>query len=145
MNKYDFLRQLEEQLEGFVSSQEIAESVQYYREYIEEEIRLGKTEEEVLASLGSANSIANSIIDARGNDSDSNVVYEEEIRSHEDRSSSAKVFHAEGWQSTAILIGIIVVIILLLVFAFKLVAALLQFLIPFSIVIFVIKLVTERK
>ena len=47
MNRYEFLTQLEEQLRGFVSNQEVRESVQYYQGYIEEEMRKGFTEEEV--------------------------------------------------------------------------------------------------
>ena len=147
MNRYEFLTQLEEQLRGFVSNQEVRESVQYYQSYIEEEIRNGRTEEEVLEDLGSANSIAKAIIEARGHEADTDTIYEEaeEMHQEENRSSSVKVFRTDGWKGTAILIGIVVVLVLLLVFAFRIFVALLPFMIPFALIMFLIKFVTGNR
>lgn len=147
MNKNDYLRQLEEQLRGAVSNQELMESVQFYRDYIEEEMRKGRTEEEVLDDLGSANSIAKSIIEARGFDTDyeEEAVYESDSPSYEEESPKTKVFWADGWQGTAILIGIVVLIIMLFVFAFKILAFLSPVLVPVMIGLFVIKLIQGKR
>ncbi len=156
MNRYEFLTQLEEQLRGFVSNQEVRDSVQYYQGYIEEELRKGFTEEEVLEELGSANSIAKAIIEARGHETNTDTIYEQEDRyeespyqdnpyQRENSNSSVKVFHTEGWKSTAVLIGIIVVLILLLIFAFRIIVAVLPFVIPFAFVLFLIKMVTGKR
>lgn len=155
MSKNEFLEQLEEQLQGSVSTQEMMESIQYYHDYIEQEIKNGKTEEEVLDFFGSPNGIAKSIIEAHGNDDGAEYVYEEDgsygygsndygYGTDENQSPTAKVFHLEGWKGNLILIGILAVIILLLIFAFKVVAAILPFVIPFAIIIFVINMFTHR-
>lgn len=169
MNKYEFLTQLEEQLRGFVSNQEVRESVQYYQSYIEEEIRSGRTEEEIFEDIGSANSVAKAIIEARGHQADSDNIYEEAEYSYgnnqdsysdgysgrysnEDgygasgrNDSNVKVFRTDGWRGTAILIGILVVVVLLLSFAFRVMVALLPFFIPLALILFLIKMVTGRR
>jgi len=175
MNKYEFLTQLEEQLRGSVSNQEVRESVSYYQSYIEEEMRKGRTEEEIFEDIGSANTVAKSIIDARGYETDTDSVYEQAgnyggYKKHdseengdsyyydsgsqsgqysgyhsERNDSNVKVFRTDGWRGTAILIGIVIVLIMLLVFAFRIIAALVPFLVPFALVLFLIKMVTGKK
>ena len=177
MSKYEFLNQLEEQLQGFVSNQEVKESVQYYQSYIEEEIRGGRTEEEILEDLGSANSIAKAIIEAKGHGANHETIYDESDNysgrygsenepygtgwdnSYDGSSSSGRygtgddggkrpnvrVFRTDGWKGTVIFIGILLLILLLLVFAFRVMAALLPFIIPFALIVFLIRLVTGKR
>ena len=145
MNKYEFLTQLEEQLRGFVSNQEVRESVQYYQSYIEEEIRRGRTEEEIFEDIGSANSVAKAIIEAKGHQADGDNIYEEAEYEPERNDSNVKVFRTDGWRGTAILIGILVIVVLLLSFAFRVIVALLPFFIPFALILFLIKMVTGRR
>ena len=165
MNKYEFLTQLEEQLRGFVSNQEVRESIQYYQSYIEEEIRGGRTEEEIFEDIGSANSVAKAIIEARGHEADGDNIYDEadysygsnhesyeERYSNEDgygesgrNGSNVKVFRTDGWKGAAILIGILVIVVLLLSFAFRVMVALLPFVIPFALILFLIKMVTGKR
>ena len=174
MNRYEFLTQLEEQLRGFVSNQEVRDSVSYYQSYIEEEMRAGRTETEILEDLGSAYSIAKSIIEARGHNADTDTVYDDAgyYGGDEDgnygnysgrggseysggsstnrygdssKGTNVKVFRTDGWKGTAVMIGIIAIILLLLVFAFKIFIALVPFIIPCAIIVFLIKLVTGKR
>ena len=46
----------------------MSDSLTYYRQYFEDEIRNGKSEEDVIQELGSPRLIARSIIDAHGNE-----------------------------------------------------------------------------
>ena len=46
----------------------MSDSLTYYRQYFEDEIRNGKSEEDVIRELGSPRLIARSIIDAHGNE-----------------------------------------------------------------------------
>ena len=64
MNKEEFLTILGECLQGETNDREIADTLQYYREYFYEEQSKGKSEEEILQSLGNPRLIAHSIIDA---------------------------------------------------------------------------------
>ena len=64
MTKQEFLDELRASLEEQIPGTELAETLNYYREYMAEEEAQGKTEEEVTASLGSPRLIAHSILDA---------------------------------------------------------------------------------
>ncbi|MDD7209159.1 MAG: DUF1700 domain-containing protein [Lachnospiraceae bacterium] len=66
MTKEQFFSELKQSLEGEVSAYEVSDSLSYYRQYFEEEMGKGKSEQEIIASLGSPRLIARSIIDARG-------------------------------------------------------------------------------
>lgn len=61
----DFFRELEESLRGEVPESEIRDSLNYYRQYFEEQKAMGYSESEIVTSLGSPRLIARSIIDAR--------------------------------------------------------------------------------
>ncbi len=159
MNRFEFLAQLEEQLRGAVSAQEVRESVQYYQSYIEEEMRKGRTEEEIFDDIGSANSVAKAIIEAKGHGADSGRIYDETEYSSDDgqeqysdgyegrqsNDSRVKVFRTDGWKGTLILVGILIVIIMLLSFAFRIFVSLLPVLIPFALILFLIRTVTGRR
>lgn len=64
MGKEEFLRLLAASLEGEISPSAVQDNVRYYRNYIEEQMRLGRDEEDVLEELGSAQLIAKTIIDS---------------------------------------------------------------------------------
>ena len=68
MTKEQFMMELEQSLQGEVSAYELSDSLTYYRQYFEDEIRNGKSEEDVIRELGSPRLIARSIIDAHGNE-----------------------------------------------------------------------------
>lgn len=68
MTKKQFLEELKDSLEGMVSPIVVQHNVNYYEKYINEQIRNGKTEEDVLNELGSPRLIAKTIIDATEND-----------------------------------------------------------------------------
>ena len=154
MNKEEFLRQLDEYLMGNVSDVERIDSIRYYREYLEEEIRAGKNEGEILSSLGSAYGIAKSIIEAKGyeydpsdrNDyeeyagsEDGNTMYREEQPSYHHRE-----LLVSGWKVWAVAAGVIIVLLLILSLVFKVFLALIPFVVPFLFVVFLIKMFTNR-
>lgn len=64
MTKQEFMDKLRLALNGKVSGNVVTENLQYYEDYINTEIRKGKSEEEVLASLGDPRLIARTIITA---------------------------------------------------------------------------------
>jgi len=68
MTKDGFIRELEECLQGEVSPGQLSDTLDFYRSYIEEEMAGGKTEDQVMTSLGSPRLIARSVIDAYGID-----------------------------------------------------------------------------
>lgn len=97
MTKQEFLNELGESLLEQVSQSEYRESMRYYDGYIEEGVRNGQTQEQVIASLGSPRLIAKSIIDASQGITDPSAYYETEPDEgyHENTSDMEKGFHAE--------------------------------------------------
>mgnify|MGYP003232489390 CR=1 FL=1 len=78
MNKQEFVDRLRMALNGHVSPGLVMDNVNYYQDYINTEIRKGRTEEEVLESLGDPRLIARTIIQTNGGDNRSgyrNTVY----------------------------------------------------------------------
>lgn len=83
MNKTEYVKTIEKALVGYVSAQELQDTVTYYRDYIDMEIRKGKTEQEVLEGLGNPRLLAKSIIAAKeqqGRIGDSDIAQEENVQ-----------------------------------------------------------------
>ena len=80
MTKKQFLEELKISLEGMVSPMVVQQNMNYYENYISEQIRNGKSEQDVLKELGNPRLIAKSIIDAAVQDDDhvQTEYYEEE-------------------------------------------------------------------
>jgi len=139
MTKDGFVRELEEELQGGVSDEQLNETLQYYRSYIEEEMDSGTTEEEVLTGLGSPKLIARSVIDAYGTDHAvvKDVEYVQEEGDEDDqgtwertrryRKSSELSTTGQRIMSYVILIAVLLVAGLVL-----------RFLLPFILVFFII-------
>lgn len=62
MSRQEFIEKLRMTLSGRMPSAAVADNVNYYEDYINMEIRKGRTEEDVLASLGDPRLIAKTII-----------------------------------------------------------------------------------
>lgn len=67
MNRYTFIDGLRKALSGEINSNIIEENVLYYEEYIDMEVRKGKTEEEVLDILGDPRLLAKTILETNHN------------------------------------------------------------------------------
>ena len=66
MTKNEFLEGLRRALFSTGSNELINENINYYSSYIDEEIRKGRSEEEVVGELGDPRLLARSIKDAAG-------------------------------------------------------------------------------
>lgn len=67
MNKYEFITSLQRHLTGKVSTEKLQELTDYYNDYIDTQMRKGKTEEEVLGELGDPRLLAKTIVETEGN------------------------------------------------------------------------------
>ena len=63
MTENEFLQILNEQLTGQMSASAAASHIEYYRNYIHDEIRKGRKEEDVLKNLGDPRLMARTILD----------------------------------------------------------------------------------
>ena len=75
MTRQEFIRKLQEALNGKLDATEIQDHLKFYDDYIIEEMRKGKSEQEVLELLGDPWAIAKTIVDA-SDGTDEEVVYE---------------------------------------------------------------------
>ena len=66
MNKQQFIEALRIALNGNVSPTLVEENISFYEDYINTEIRCGKSEDEVLRALGDPRLIARTIISTNG-------------------------------------------------------------------------------
>ena len=64
MNKNEFLNQLQISLNGKLKASQVEDNIQYYNDYVEEQMRRGRTEREIKETLGSPRLIARTILDA---------------------------------------------------------------------------------
>lgn len=102
MTRQEFLQELRIALQGKVSQAALNEHIKYYENYIIEESRKGKSEEEVIAQLGNPRLIAKTLVDTTEQFSST---YNEEYYSESYRSEmfgKEKGFHAnyserDGW------------------------------------------------
>ena len=63
MNKKEFLDILNEQLSGQMPEGTVSSHIQYYRNYIEEQRRTGRSEDDILSELGDPRLIARTLLD----------------------------------------------------------------------------------
>ena len=145
MDKREFIDRLQRALAGGLNSSQVAENVRYYEEYIDSEIRKGKSEADVMDQLGDPRLLAKSIIEANkraGASYGSNREYDEEVSEdiggdgQERNSAENRVVMLPGWLILLIVTVAVVVII-------GIVTSLLAFFAPVIIVILIILLVIK--
>lgn len=131
MRQEEFLKSFQEALTGKVSDRIIQENINYYRNYINSEIRSGKAEEDVLSMLGDPRLLAKTLEEsnkfANGDESyatdNSGWSFQgNKARQHTQEQGNQlkkKTFQIQGW--LALLIGI-VILILVISFVFSVIS-----------------------
>lgn len=145
MDRVEFIDKLQRALAGGLNSGQVAENVRYYQEYIDSEIRKGRSEADVMAQLGDPRLLAKSIIEANkraGESYGSNREYDEEMtenvrEARQSRTTSeGRIVMLPGWLVMLIITVIVVLII-------GVVTSLLAFFAPVILVGLVILLVVK--
>lgn len=149
MTKRDFLERLQRALANDLSGPVIQENVNYYDNYISDEVRKGRSETAVIDELGDPWAIAKTIIESvevKGNTYEEysyeprrQNYYEQE---QQGRSSNIHVFGLDVWWKKLILIlgivGVVMVVIAVIGGIFSLLAPIL---VPLLVIMFVIRLI----
>lgn len=148
MSRREFLEVLRGQLSGQMTQGRAAAHVRYYEDYIQSQVRNGRSESDVLAELGDPRLIAKTLIDT----DDSAAVYSEESYGADDyadngtESSAGKArsfkLDLSTWYGKAIVIAIAALIVILLTTVLVAVA---PFLIIFGIVLYLISWYRKKK
>lgn len=155
MDRNEFVSTLRAALTGEVSPAVVEDNVRYYQDYISQEIASGKSEKEVLDSLGDPRLIARTIVDTQGDascqDGPAYGYYEKEPEEqkgfHAEFNDEGgidikyKKFNFNTWYGkllvTVVLIAILVLIVALIT---GILSVVLPVLVPILIVVFLVRL-----
>ncbi len=140
MNKQEFLNKLRAALNGRVPTSVVTENVNYYEDYINTQVRMGRTEEEVLKALGDPRLLARTIIETNrsngyreenGGPGQSYSGYNETGYQDAERDGYGKARRVPGWLWVIIVVLVVVVIM-------GVVLSVISFLAPFLLAILVV-------
>lgn len=145
MDRREFIDKLQHALAGGLDSRMVAENIRYYEDYIDSEMRKGRSEADVMGQLGDPRLLAKSIIEANkraGTSYGSNREYDEEMpaatgEGGQDRNSAdGRVVMLPGWLVLLIITVAVFVII-------GVVTSLLAYFAPVIIAVLIILLVIK--
>ena len=123
---------MEQKLTGELDEHTVGKTLRYYSEYIDSEMRKGKTEKEVLEDLGSPLLIARTILDTQGNGTANFSQTRPEGEAKEEENGT----ECHRWNKWLFLLCLLAVLFLL----FTILRVLLPILLPVLLVLFVISL-----
>lgn len=107
MTKKEFLQDIKESLEPEVSSAIVQENIQYYSEYIDGEVRKGRSEEEVINELGDPWALAKTIIDMQESQGNTQQGYYQESDNTSQETTAKK---GSFWKKFLLIAGILFVV-----------------------------------
>ena len=137
MTRAEFLGELRETLSGNMSESEVQSNLAYYSSYIDDEVRKGKTEEEVLEELGSPFAIAKTLLRP----------YENEGKTYEEETKEKRREGQPVDDSTKKIITIVIVVaigIIILSMLFGLLAFVIRYAVPISAIVLVVYFLKKR-
>lgn len=138
MSRREFLEVLRGQLSGQMTQGRAAAHVRYYEDYIQSQVRNGRSESDVLAELGDPRLIAKTLIDT---DDSADDYADNGTESSAGKARSFKL-DLSTWYGKAIVIAIAALIVILLTTVLVAVA---PFLIIFGIVLYLISWYRKKK
>lgn len=150
MNRVEFLEKLRQALDGNVSSAVMNENVNYYRQYIGDEMAKARSEQEVLEELGDPWLIAKTIIDMHEQSQTyDGAEYEAKRRGYTDQETGqghVRVFALDSWWKRLLgilcVVGIIFVIFSVITGIISLVAPIL---VPVLVVVIIVRMISGRR
>lgn len=143
MNKKEFIDKLRVALNGRIPVSAVEETVRYYEDYINTEIRKGKSEAEVLNVLGDPRLIAKTIVQTNGgaqNGKPEDYGYRSSQSGQENypqQSGNSKVYGMPKW---LFLILVFLVLLVILSVVFSVLSFLAPIIIVMAAVLFLVKL-----
>lgn len=143
MKRTEFIDGLRDALQGKLDSAQIQEQVNYYYGYIEEELRKGKQEEEILGELGDPWIVARNLEEAFGESAHSNESYVDiDTNPKTEQSNKGKAYTFTSNSSIGCwLFGIILLICIIIVL--YVVSGIFALLSPILIPIFIMVLIVR--
>ena len=152
MTRSEFLNKIQEALANDLSGPVIQENVNYYSGYIADEVRKGRSEEEVVAELGDPWAIARTIIESleiQGNTQE-DYGYEPNRQNYDQRQQSGTgqvhIFGLDTWWKKLLLVlGIVGVFMLVIAVIGGIFSLLAPILVPLILMIIVFRIIGSRR
>ena len=152
MTRSEFLNKLKEALANDLSGPVIQENVDYYSGYIADEVRKGRSEQEVVAELGDPWAIARTIIESleiQGNTQE-DYGYEPNRQNYDQRQQSGTgqvhIFGLDTWWKKLLLVlGIVGVFMLVIAVIGGIFSLLAPILVPLILMIIVFRIIGSRR
>lgn len=147
MKRREFLSQLKSALENKLSEKEIKKNIDYYNDYIEEEVGKGQMEEEVIAALGDPWAIAKTILISAEMGGQEYYSYSEEVSNEyeSDSASNAKMYQLDSWWKIALVVLVILAIVLgIFSVVFGVLALFIRFAFPILIIVLIVRLIHKK-
>lgn len=155
MNRSEFIKELREALKNSVSETAVQENVRYYAGYIEDEVKKGRNEKEVIEELGDPWLIAKTIATTPGNQSASQS-YErvDEDYNYTKSSEEGKKKHGQlsmclnfssKWKIVLLIVAIVAILFVVFSIVSGIISMLMPFLGPLLLIIIVVKIFSNRK
>lgn len=152
MTRSEFMDSLHRTLAGSLTSSTVNENMRYYEEYFDTQLRLGQSEEEIVAGLGDPRLLAKTIIQTSryqaqnyGNGQEYDEVYEDGSRGNAqdggDRRYSSKIYRMPGW--LLLVLAVLLVCVAISIIG-SVVSVFLPFIIPLVCVTVIIRLLQKR-
>ncbi|HIW21628.1 MAG TPA: DUF1700 domain-containing protein [Candidatus Dorea intestinavium] len=153
MTKMEFLNKLQEALSNDLNPLIVQENINYYKQYIEDEVRKGRSEEEVIAELGDPWALAKTIADSEEIKKKNSNTYTNYNYSETYAGNSESPKQSQGnWNRLGSGIKIFIVFLLVIVAIVAIVSiiggifsALLPVIVPILLVVLVVRLFAGRR
>ena len=152
MTRVEFLEKLRAALGNDLAGAVIQENVDYYNQYIQEEVDKGRSEAEVIEELGDPWVIARTIIDSiesqkeiRNQGRSYQSGYEGYGESSDNYREDVDVFHMEGWKKVLLILGVIGVLLLIVAVIGGIISFLAPIIVPVLLVLLLIQLFSSRR
>lgn len=153
MTKIEFLKQLEKELQGNISSSAVKENIDYYESYISDEMNGGRTEEEILRDLGDPWVLAQTVIDMNS-ESANEAVYEEKGKTYSSNDSRERQYQTEGkvhvfgldtwWKKLLLVLFIVMIVVVIVTVATGIIRLLAPIALPVLVVVLIVRLINRR-
>lgn len=138
MKRSEFLSELREALEHDLGAEDLKKNIDYYDEYIRDEVKKGQSEEEVVAALGDPWAIAKTIRLSAD-------MGHPEYTSPTEEAGKEDNVSKKGNASTILwILAIVVILVTILSMAFGLIALVIRFAFPILLILLLIRLFTKK-
>ena len=146
MNRSEFLETLRSQLTGQMHEGKVAAHVRYYEDYIQAQVRGGRSEQDVLVELGDPRLIARTLLDTDPDTGQEN--YEEystytdgEVDRQQSAGKHVHVWRFDTWYSKLLGVVILLIVVFLL---FHILVAVIPFFAVLALILFIVSLIKNR-